>query len=594
MMITHNRMKFNMIADKHKFAMLGAGAGIAGACLSTQLGGIALDFHPVLGGWPIPLPEPFGGLAVYQPLDVYRWAVTPGLLPDIKGALMATTALLAASIGSAAYLVREAMRGAFKRTKFGESAWGTYEDAVNAGLIAGKGPARNHEASPFRFVLGEAFGTTLTVTDDRDVGVFLPKRGGKSRLLSRSLFTWKSSAFIFMAGSTNDVWAFSSGYRATFSKVVFLDLGNPDGYRYNPLGEIRKGTDFEWDDCRLIANRLPTQSVKQARIPYWITAPTKVIAAIIQYVVHMSPVSERNMGTVRDLAHSQPAVLAKILATSPHKNVQEMAATLKSRDPEKVLEVLNAAQDYLSPWDSEIIRRVTSESDFHMSDLQAGDIFSLYIRVPDSMTSEWTSVAKIIFAQARKAILHHEDILPDGRTKENDMAFILDEFSSIAGTDPDIQNDFAKLPKYGARIILAAQSPKTLEEEFGANQTITQNLLVQVYGASGDAKTQEEISKSLGEATEVRQSTSSHSDFLNPLPKGRGTVQSEQVRRLLNSGEIRSFSTDEVIIMPTGHKPFRARKMMDFDRREPWKSMVLPPAPVAPDRKQKVLTGVFI
>lgn len=579
-----------MLSFKNKLLGAGLGLGAAAVLSASQIVGAHYDYDARLGGYALPLPSPpFKRIAFHPPFSVYAMAARVDVwrAPLVLG-LLATTLGAGTALASGGFILRDAIRGHLRQPTFGASAWGTRTDAVKAGLIAGEGPARGHAASPFKRIIGEAFGTVLSVTDDRFIGVFMATRKGKSRLMALSGLTWKSSAFFYIAGALNDIWKWTSGYRATFSDVILLDLGNPNGWRYNPLSEIRKGTSFEWDDCKIIANELPMQSAEKARIPYWVTRPTKIIASIIRYVIHMAPPDKRTLSEVIDLASLPVPALAKILISSPHSNVQKMGQSLKDMDPAKAQELMNSVLDYLGPWESEAVREVTSSSDFSMSDLMAGHVtdpakpVSLYIRVPDNMTEQWSTVVKVIFAQAQHALLHHEDFTPDGREKEHEVGFFLDELAGIVSKKT--QNQIAKMAKYGGFCYCATQSPKSLQAEIGPHQTISDNLSVQIYAASSDGVTLRTIEDLLAETTEVRETRTKSADFLNPLPKGRAVVRGEHVRKLLNTGEIRSLPADEMLVIVDSAKPFRVKKIMNIETREPWRSIIEdhPPAPVSP------------
>lgn len=596
-MVSHQFIGCNILRLHPGIYAFGLAAGIAGTIAVPYI--VAAHFgHDVrLGGHAI---EWMGKTVVTlrSPLAIYDWAASADNWPaELIGGLLASSSSIALSVASTAGLAWHAAYGRGLE-KFGKDAWGKRKDALKAGIIQGNGSARNASNSPFKVVLGEAFGSILTSTTDAFVGIFGGTRLGKSRLISLTGLEWEESAIFYLAGATNDIWKWTSGYRSTFSNVIFFDLSDPACWRFNPLSEVRIGSDYEWDDCLLIAKQLPPEDEESARVPYWVTTGTKLIAAIIQYVLNFYPADKRNMESVYKIANMDLSGLSKTLEECAIETVNDTARSYLKGRPEDARKIMEAAQNYISPWASPVIRKVTRHSDFRLSDLVA-ERTSLYLRLPDNMTKQWARILKVLIAQIRNMMMCHEDMTPDGREKLHELLFAIDEFGTFA--DDEWDSAASRLAKYGARILMAMQSPRTLDEKFGGNQTILENVSIQIYMSSSDPKTQKMVSDQVGKTTEIRTSRSIKADFLNPIPDSRTKSRSEQVRSIMESSEVRAMPKDEQILLVVGHPPFRVGKPIDFTDREPWKSRILPPASKAPPArpvtkitKEAELTGASI
>ena len=68
-----------------------------------------------------------------------------------------------------------------------------------------------------------------------------------------TLWTWKSSTLVNDIKGEN--WQYTAAYRKSIGhKVLKFEATNINSCHYNPMAEIRKGTIYEWQEARNIAD----------------------------------------------------------------------------------------------------------------------------------------------------------------------------------------------------------------------------------------------------------------------------------------------------------------------------------------------------
>lgn len=562
-------------------AMLGLIAmSIISAWTAGQFGN-----HPVFGGTYI------WGYRVYPPHAVFSWVtllngpVWNWPEPFLRGLFMSGAALFVSSLVFYRVIRKQSAKGAGGSDEFGAEAWGTIKDAIAAGLVMGKGSAP--KTTPNIVTIGRLGNEFLTVTDNGHVAAFGSAGSGKTRtIVIPSLLSWGGSAIVYTAGKL-DVWEITSGFRSKFSDVFLFDLGNPNGYCINPLAEIRVGTDHEIDDCNNIAGEfMPPKKEGEGRksSDFWDSEGKKLLSAVFLHVRSCYVSKDQNIGTAREILMQPADLVIKELTDSLHPHVVQVASSTLLGDDRARDSTLRTAQSFLDPWASPVVQKLTSSSDFRLSDLMCNERpMTLYLRVPSDMRDEWKPVLKLIIARVVRSMLHDEKRMADGRTKKHRLMFNLDEFHSFGF--PSWPSDLSEMRSYGGTAVMVTQSEKTLEGVYGQHQSISANCRVRLYLDAADPDTQKKISDQVGSVTEIRDSKSTSRQPGSLFKKSTSISQSEQTRSLMDGGKARMMSRDQMLALVTGCKPLKLNKLIDFDEREPFRSRLRDPARATPIRE---------
>ena len=568
------------IKTRASIAAVGIGAGLVGMSAIASWTAGEFGHHAVLGG------IDFLGLKVYAPHAPFTWfphfhgAIWTWPEPFFRGLFMSGSTALVSGLFAARALAKGFSFGRKDAPAFGAKHWGTMKRAIKAGLVMGKGgtPA---ESDTIMFA-GKLDGELLTVTDGRHISAFGPSGAGKTRsVMTPSLLAWTSSALVYAAGK-GDVIEQTSGFRATFSDVRILDLGDLKKSRFNPLAEIRCDGINEVDDAQVIASQFVEKDAGDGA--YWNTQATRLLGVVILHVLAVTAKEERNLGTVRDYLQLDSKTLTDELLSSPVREAREVASSILAKEERARDSIIATAAAFMKPWDSPKVRKVTSESDFRVSDLVAGNRpFTLYLRVPSDMREVWRPVLKVIVGQITRAMMHDEHVMADGRRKRHKLGLFLDEFHSFF--IPGFGNDLAEMRSYGMTCLLCSQSPKSLRDLYGQHETITENCRVKIFMASGDPETARMISEKIGTATEVRTSQSRTRSLGQLLGGTAGQNEAEQTRLVMSAGDVRAFDNGKMLLEITGEPVFQVEKLNDFDKHPVFKPRLLPPVRGVVERK---------
>jgi type IV secretion system protein VirD4 len=231
------------------------------------------------------------------------------------------------------------------------------------------------------------------------------------------------------------------------------------------------------------------------------------------------------------------------------------------------------AQGYLALFADEIVCRNVAVSDFMASDLACAEHpVTVYLQPPPSDVPRLRPLTRLILNQICRALQERLETDNRGRAKMRRVLFELDEFALFGRLDFFVAS-LRQMAGYGLVGHLIVQSLNDLAEKYGPYQTILDNCHVITVFASADVVTAERVSKMTGVAVEYRESFG-HKRWLRLIPD---TVQqSEQLRPLMQPGDVRMLPSHEQLVFVNGHPPMRTTKVRYYVDRE-FKKLILPP-----------------
>jgi type IV secretion system protein VirD4 len=463
---------------------------------------------------------------------------------------------IAASGGIAAMVIAIVMsvwraKEAQHVTTYGSARWADTREIRGAGLLG-----------PDGVVLGRWGGRYLRHNGPEHVLCFAPTRSGKGvGLVIPTLLTWPYSTIVHDIKGEN--FHLTSGFRAKFGSVLLFDPTNPLSAAYNPLLEIRKG-DNEVRDAQNIADILVDPEGALERRNHWEKTSHSLLVGAILHVLYAE--ADKTLAGVANFLSdpSRPieATLNAMLATphlgeSVHPVVASSARELLNKSENERSGVLSTTMSFLGLYRDPVVAKVTGRSDWRIRDLVDGDRpISLYLVIPPSDIARTKPLMRLVLNQIGRRLT---ESLDTGRRRQK-LLLMLDEFAALGRLD-FFESQLAFMAGYGIRSFLITQSLNQLERAYGPNHAILDNCHIRIAFSTNDERTAKRVSDALGTATEMRAMKNYAGHRLSPWLGHLMVSRQETSRPLLTPGEVMQLSPNEAIVMISGMRPVRARKV---------------------------------
>jgi len=541
------------------------GLTVATQWTATHFRGVALGTHFTVFG-----------RAFYPPWSLIAWhgslaASAPGIFQRAL-AIVALHAILGTVLAFALGTHRPSVR------PMGADQWGKLREMKRAGLLNGNGT-----------VVGRYRKRLLTYNGPEHQLVVGASRSGKGvGHVIPTLLTWPGSALVY--DIKGELWEATAGFRSKFSHCIFFNPTHPQSARYNPLLEIRKGPN-EIRDTQNIVEMLVNPDGSKEQLDVWDQHASQLLVAMILHVMYTEPDHRKHLGVVRERLLNWPNTFKDMIqlphrlnpntgAAEPHPEVARVASELMRQAPRFAAGVRATALGHLALYADEVVCRNVAVSDCMAGDLVcAENPLTLYLQPPPSDLPRLRPLMRVLLNQICRALLERLDADNRGRPKRHPLLLELDEFATL-GRLEFFTTNLRQMAGYGLKAHIVVQSFNDLVERYGPHQTIIDNCHVISVFACADTLTAERVSKMTGVAVEYRESYG-HKRWMRFIPE---TVQqSEQLRPLLQPGDVRMLPGHEQLVFVTGHPPMRTDKVRYYADRE-FKCLILPP----PDQLARV------
>lgn len=388
---------------------------------------------------------------------------------------------------------------------------------------------------------------------------YAPTRSGKGvGLVVPTLLSWAQSAVI--TDLKGELWALTAGWRQQYAnnKVLrFEPASNYGGIHWNPLDEIRIGTEYEVGDVQNLATLIVDPDGKGME-SHWQKTAFALLVGVILHALYKA----KNEGTPATL----PAVDAMLadperdtgelwmeMATYGHVDGQNHPAVgsaardMMDRPEEEGGSVLSTAKSYLALYRDPVVARNVSESEFKIRDLMNHDNpVSLYIVTQPNDKARLRPLVRILVNMIIR-LLADEMTFEKGRPVahyKHRLLAMLDEFPSL-GKLEILQESLAFVAGYGIKCYLICQDLnqlKSRETGYGPDETITSNCHVQNAYPPNRIETAEHLSRLSGQTTVVKEQITT---------SGRRTsALLGQVSRTIQEVQRPLLTPDECLRMP--------------------------------------------
>jgi type IV secretion system protein VirD4 len=541
----------------------------AGVWFATQWAAAALAYQPELGSpWFIAFGRP-----IYLPWALFGWwfsfdAYAPTVFEE-AGAIAAASGLIGCAAAIFGSLWRARQRN--NLTTYGSARWANAKDIRTAGLLTESG-----------VFLGRTGPRYLRHDGPEHIMAFAPTRSGKGvGLVIPTLLGWSGSAVIHDIKGEN--WQLTAGWRQRFSHALLFNPTDARSARYNPLLEVRRGTD-EVRDVQNIADILVDPEGALERRNHWEKTSHSLLVGAILHILYAE--EEKTLARVAaflsDPQRPFTATLRRMMTTNHlgtaeapvvHPVVASAAREVLNKSEHERSGVLSTAMSFLGLYRDPTVATVTSACDWRIADLVEGKApVSLYLVVPPSDISRTKPLIRLVLNQIGRRLTEHLHAENGANAAaRHKLLMMLDEFPALGRLD-FFETSLAFLAGYGVRAFLIAQSLNQIEKAYGEHNAILDNCHVRVAFATNDERTAKRISDALGTATEQRAMRNYAGHRLAHVMVSR----QETARALLTPGEVMQLPASDELVLVAGTPPIRATKLRYFEDST-FRARLLPP-----------------
>ena len=477
--------------------------------------------------------------------------------------------------------VRTLWGGVNTKELHGTARWATRDDIEKTGLLAGAG-----------VTVGASGKEPLRHNGPEHVLAFAPTRSGKGvSLVLPTLLEWSHSAVVLDIKGEN--YALTAGYRKSLGHRIlkFEPTAMEGSVRFNPLAEIRLGTDYELMDCQNIAAMIIDPEGKGLK-DFWMQSGFEWLSAAMLHVLYRVAREEDRIATLADVNRILSAVefdqstdrlenlLEYMLAyrhgrSSVDKEVRRVAAKMHGRAQEERSGVHSSSLTQISLYADPIIARNIAASDFTIDGLMNGDVpVALYIIIPPSDIDRLRPLVRVLFnIMLRK--LTADMGFEDGRSVmgyRHRLLLMLDEFTSV-GKLEIFEKSLAFMAGYGLKCFIIIQDLTQLQQAYGREESIMSNCHVRIAFAPNKVETAKTLSDMLGKQTIIqakrsrsgRRGASSVSDNVSGI--ARPMMTPEEIMALPGarknaSGEV--VKPGQMLVLAAGFPAIKAVQRLYF------------------------------
>lgn len=513
---------------------------------------------------------------VYLPWAFLQWASQwkTHYPEQIQKSLMVAFGVAAVGIFSIVILKRVILKPKDMTSRYlhGSARWANKKDIQNASLLP------RTTRSPLEIVTGKHLPSPMGVyvggwEDDKGnfyylrhngpehILTFAPTRSGKGvGLVIPTLLSWPNSAVI--TDLKGELWALTSGWRQKYAKnkvLRFEPAMNNGSIRWNPLDEIRVGTENEVGDIQNLAT-LIVDPDGQGLESHWQKTAFALLTGVMLHAIYMAKKNGgfATLSTVDNML-SDPergtSELWKEMMTychikdeygndKPHPVVASAGRDMNDRPADEAGSVLSTAKSYLALYRDPIVARNIGVSEFRIKDLMHQDSpASLYIVTQPNDKARLRPLVRIMVNMIVRLLADKMDF-KDGRPVahyKHRLLMMLDEFPSL-GKLEILQESLAFVAGYGIKCYLITQDLNQLKSReigYGQDETITSNCHIQNAYPPNRVETAEHLSRLTGQTTVVKEQVTTS-----------GSGLKKQVSRSIQEIQRALLTPDEFLRMP--------------------------------------------
>lgn len=353
-------------------------------------------------------------------------------------------------------------------------------------------------------------------------------------------------------------------------EVRVLDLLNMEkSFCYNPFFYLRDDNDVQ----RLVTNLFKSTTPKDSKSsdPFWDTAASMLLMALILYLKYEAPPQERNFSTVMELLRAAEVREEDEEYQSP---VDELFDRLEMKQPDHI--AVKYYRDYrsgsaktlksiritlaarLEKFNLRTLSSLTATDELDLPSLGEKKV-ALFALIPDNDTS-FNFLVSILYTQIFQQLFHLADHKYGGSLPVP-VHFLMDEFANVSLPD-DFDKLLATMRSRNVSVSIILQNIAQLKALFEKQwESILGNCDELLYLGGNEASTHKLLSESyLGKSTL----------WLDSYGKSRGhngsytTNYSIIGRELLTPDEVRMLDNRYALLFIRGERPILDEKYNTF------------------------------
>ena len=383
---------------------------------------------------------------------------------------------------------------------------------------------------------------------------------GKTRFYCKPNLMQANTSFVILDPKGEIVRDVGKLLEAKGYEIKVLDLiSMSKSHCYNPFVYLQNDNDIQ----RLVTNLFKSTTPKgsQSNDPFWDTAASMLLLALVFYLHYEAPTDEQNFamvmemlraGSIEDEEDPRPSPLDNLFSELEYENPDHIALKYYrsyhsgSAKTLKSIQITLAAR--LEKFNLESLASLTSTDELELSTLGEKKT-ALFALIPDNDTS-FNFLVSILYTQLFQQLFYSADHIHDG-SLPIPVHFLMDEFANVSLPD-DFDKILSVMRSRSVSVSIILQNLAQLKALFEKQwESIVGNCDEFLYLGGNEQSTHKYVSELLGKST-IDTNTYGKSE-------GRSGSYSTNYqisgRELLTPDEVRMLDNRYAILFIRGERP---------------------------------------
>ena len=383
---------------------------------------------------------------------------------------------------------------------------------------------------------------------------------GKTRFYCKPNLMQANTSFVILDPKGEIVRDVGKLLEAKGYEIKVLDLISMEkSHCYNPFVYLRSDNDIQ----RLVTNLFKSTTPKgsQSNDPFWDTAASMLLLALVFYLHYEAPEDEQNFamvmemlraGAIEDEEEPRPSPLDNLFSELEYENPEHIALKYYhsyhsgSAKPLKSIQITLAAR--LEKFNLESLAALTTTDELELETLGEKKT-ALFALIPDNDTS-FNFLVSLLYTQLFQQLFYSADHIHGG-SLPIPVHFLMDEFANVSLPD-DFDKILSVMRSRSVSVSIILQNLAQLKALFEKQwESIVGNCDEFLYLGGNEQSTHKYVSELLGKST-IDTNTYGKSS-------GRSGNYSTNYqisgRELLTPDEVRMLDNQYAILFIRGERP---------------------------------------